>query len=485
MKVLKIALLILLVIGSCLLDFSNMEASFVEGAFDLTTIVKEMTVDATHIVVGKVTHVSFVNDDSLSLVKVRVYKDMKAEIEGKTPSKTVTFVQVGGPYPLIEGVPFLTVDRVTAVGYRTLKRGEYVFLRLQPTRHPFRFNGKTVNTGTDAQGTTYSVREEGDGLDKHIIEKGWLGMDVTVSQMTRIVRATLKEPERMLALAGHVKGLGRMPLVSDEKGRISRLQPDTRLPIVMAEIERIEKDSTPSPLAGGAWSQSEGQEELTFELVEGIKFADGTEVKSIAQSDIEVLRGKPIYMGRENRATLTNDKREKVFVRTCRGYDAALAAGFYPDTNLNILRTSSLEYPCRTLNLLERAIKPKRSFLLPSEELYDLKLLPLSLFPVITDFEQTYGYNIENETYQDRADKGLLKVIKPEGRSDVCYENDGFRQYLTQIVRTDFNGDGIEDVLLYEAVYAHPRGSYRTYDLIILTRKSADGKFERVEPQIL
>ena len=32
-----------------------------------------------------------------------------------------------------------------------------------------------------------------------------------------------------------------------------------------------------------------------------------------------------------------------------------------------------------------------------------------------------------------------------------------------------------EDVLLYEAVYT--TGSYRNYDLIILTRKSADSKF--------
>ena len=246
-KTLGCALLIVLL---CLLNDSSMEASFVEGAFDLTTIVQEMTVDATHIVVGKVTGVSFVNDDSLSLVKVRVYKDIKAEIEGKTPQRTVSFVQDGGPYPLIKGLPFFSIDGVKVVGFRVLKRGEYVFLRLQPTHQPFRFNGKTVNSYTDAQGTTYSVREEGRELDKHIIEKGWLGIDVTVSQMTRIVRATLKQPERMIALARHVEGLGRMPLVRDEKGRIRRLQPDTRLPVVMAEVERIETELNLSPICG-------------------------------------------------------------------------------------------------------------------------------------------------------------------------------------------------------------------------------------------
>ena len=102
------------------------------------------------------------------------------------------------------------------------------------------------------------------------------------------------------------------------------------------------------------------------------------------------------------------------------------------------------------------------------------------LFPVMSDFEQTYGYDITNETYQDRVDKGLLKVIKPErkpSRFDVSYTDDGMRQNLTQVVRADFNGDGLEDVLLYEATYA-VGGSHRFFDLIILTRKSAGSKFE-------
>ena len=253
----------LLIIGLCLVNFPSMEASqYPPGTFDLTAIVKEMTVDATHIIVGKVTHVSFVNDDSLSLAKVRVYKDMKAEIERvdnqetdppeahKTACQTVTFVQVGGPYPLIKGVPFFTIDEVKAAGSRVLKRGEYVFLRLQPTHNPVRFNGKTVNSGTLERGTMYSVREAGEELDKHIIERGWLGMDVTVSQMTRIVRATLKQPERMLVLARHVKGLGRMPFVQDAQGRYRPKQPDDRLPIVMDEVTAIETELNLPPLCG-------------------------------------------------------------------------------------------------------------------------------------------------------------------------------------------------------------------------------------------
>ena len=46
---------------------------------------------------------------------------------------------------------------------------------------------------------------------RHII----VGMDVTVLQMTRIVRATRKQPERMRTLARRVSKLKRMPIVQD------------------------------------------------------------------------------------------------------------------------------------------------------------------------------------------------------------------------------------------------------------------------------
>lgn len=223
--------------------------------------------------------------------------------------------------------------------------------------------------------------------------------------------------------------------------------------------------------------------ELTFELVESIKFADGTEVKSITQADIETLRDLPIDMGgnKTDGVTLTKRRNDKIHVRTCREYDAALEDGYYPSSTYDISMASWFKYPCGTLNLLERATIPQRSFLPTSKEgIFDLKLIPLSLFPVVTDFEQAYGYNIENLTYQDQVEKGLLKVTD-KGQNWFSCEDDGLRQHLTEVARADFNSDGVEDLLLSEAVHA-TQGTYRTYDLIILTRNSTDEKFEKVEP---
>ena len=223
--------------------------------------------------------------------------------------------------------------------------------------------------------------------------------------------------------------------------------------------------------------------EITFELVKSIKFADGTEVTSITKADIEALRDRPIDMGGNDTdgVTLTKSRDDKVHVRTCREYDAALEQDYFPDTTYDISMGSWFKYPCKTLNLLEIATIPQQSFIPTSKkEVFNLKLIPLSLFPVLTGFEQRYGYNIEDVTYQDRVDEGLLKVTD-RGDNWFSCEDKGLRQHLTEVARADFNGDGIEDMLLSEAVHA-TQGTYRTYDLIILTRKSMDGRFEKVKP---
>ena len=217
--------------------------------------------------------------------------------------------------------------------------------------------------------------------------------------------------------------------------------------------------------------------DITFELVTPIKFADGSKKKSFTKAEIETLRDLPVDMGgnKTDGATLKNQQDKRV-VRTCREYDDALANGYRPDSTYEIAMASWFKYPCGTLQLLERAAPHKRSFL--PQELFDLKLMPLALFPVLSNYEQTYGRNIENETYHDQAEKGELEVIEKTPHRFGC-KDDGLKQYLTEVVRADFNRDGTEDILFREAVYAIG-GSFRSYNFIILTRKSSQAKYERI-----
>ena len=222
--------------------------------------------------------------------------------------------------------------------------------------------------------------------------------------------------------------------------------------------------------------------EITYELLRPIEFADGTQKKSVTKTEIQTLRDQSILLWegiQDEGVELRKSKEEKIRVHTCKEYDDALEQGYFPYSNAAIMDAAWLKYPCGTLKLLDQATPPERSFLPPAEELFDLKLLPLMLFPIMTDFEQEYGYNIENDTYQDRVDRGFMEVTKPTGKPNpfkAAYTDEGLEQNLTQVVRADFNGDGIEDILLYEAVYA-VGASFRSYDVIILTRKSVDGKF--------
>ena len=225
----------------------------------------------------------------------------------------------------------------------------------------------------------------------------------------------------------------------------------------------------------------EKTEDITFELVTPIKFADGTEKKSITETEIEALQDLPIYMGKNDTdgATLKKVRGGKIHVRTCREYDNAVETGYAPDSTYDIAMASWFKYPCGTLQLLQRATRHKRSFLpTHNQELFDLTLMPLALFPVLSDYEQTYGRNIENETYHDQAERGELEVIENTPHKLGCKLR-GLKQYLTEVVRADFNGDGTEDILFREAVYAIG-GSFRSYNFIILTRKSNEAKYEKV-----
>jgi hypothetical protein len=53
-------------------------------------------------------------------------------------------------------------------------------------------------------------------------------------------------------------------------------------------------------------------------------------------------------------------------------------------------------------------------------------------------------------------------------------------QQLVEVARADFNGDGIEDILVFEYCYA-THGTLRYGGIRLLTRATADGMFTAEE----
>lgn len=187
-------------------------ASMIDESVDLSTLATTSTLEATHLIIGEITAVSFTfkqergnaTTGHLSIVKARVVNDMKktiedaeavANIDGENAEddaseQFVYFTQRGGPYQG-GGV-------IEAVGFPLLEVGDYVFLRLLPRIRAITHNGVTAESCTEMIGTVYEIDKQGSrDIADHVIVKSWKNLDLSVDDMTRIVRATLKRPDEM------------------------------------------------------------------------------------------------------------------------------------------------------------------------------------------------------------------------------------------------------------------------------------------------
>ena len=223
--------------------------------------------------------------------------------------------------------------------------------------------------------------------------------------------------------------------------------------------------------------------EVTFQLIEGIKFADGTQMKSIAKSEIDRLWDLPVSFG-ENKGIesvrLMKKKGDAIEVRTCREYDAGLKNGYHPANNMQRKLASFFKYPCALLKALEIASVAEESFI-TDVGVGNVELLPFTVFPVLGEYKsrQAFAKDLQT-TYQQKIETGELVIIKStEHVLEIEYA--GVVQSLREIVRADFNNDGIEDVLVDEGNWV-TQGTYSSYGIIVLTRKSLQGKFEVARP---
>ena len=236
------------------------------------------------------------------------------------------------------------------------------------------------------------------------------------------------------------------------------------------------KDTKPSPPQTAAVPN---QENVVFKLTDG---------ELIAKSDIESLRDEDLDFWT---ITLRNDEDELIEVTTCREYDSAHQRGYFAYTRLETAYAGRFHHRCGLLNLLQEATTSQQSFISnPRVGVADLELLPFSLYPNVADDDD----NVEDLTYQTAVDTGRL-VVEDVGQDflhiqGVWLEMGGERievdevQSLREVVRADFNGDGIEDVLLFEEGWWN--GGARPWPIggiIVLTRESRDGKFEVIYQQ--
>jgi hypothetical protein len=70
-------------------------------------------------------------------------------------------------------------------------------------------------------------------------------------------------------------------------------------------------------------------------------------------------------------------------------------------------------------------------------------------------------------------------IVKSVRQNSITVESNYMGQHIVEVARADFNGDGIEDILLFEYAWA-TGGTLGFGGIRIFTRKSSDGMFEEV-----
>ena len=209
-----------------------------------------------------------------------------------------------------------------------------------------------------------------------------------------------------------------------------------------------------------------------FALLESLSFVDMEEITRIKNADIDTLRDLPVKLGENDDITgltLTSDSGYQCEVRSCREYDIAISKGYYPQTTFDIKMSAWFEHQSGLLKALQAASFPLESYISdPRAGIIDLDLMPFSMFPRMEEPEDGHQ---SNETYQDKVDDGTLVVKR-------------IRHNMLRVVRADFDGDGIEDILLFEYCYA-TRGTMGFGGIRVVTRLSYAGRFLAIESRLV
>lgn len=134
---------------------------------------------------------------------------------------------------------------------------------------------------------------------------------------------------------------------------------------------------------------------------------------------------------------------------------------------------------CRATQAMLAAKKVEKSFLQDIQ--FDPTLpdkLPAKFAMVISLAEQQrLAADTSKKLWRD-----VLKITKTEitGEKHAKYSHDGGMQELEQVARGDFNGDGIEDMLITSRDSVEG-GSYSAIRLFMVTKKSEAGAVELIE----
>jgi len=222
---------------------------------------------------------------------------------------------------------------------------------------------------------------------------------------------------------------------------------------------------------------SEGER---FDLVREIRFIGQHVNDQLSTRDHERLWQLTVEHGDPHEAglELVDGKGNQVRVYSCSEFAHAKASGYYARTTYAMKMESFFNQTCGTLDALARARTPERSYIAnPRVGVLDLDLMPVSVLFALDPDRQESLVQAGNtgQTVQDWVDAGDVQ-IKRVSQYAIHWEFGGMRQALWEILRADFNDDGIED-LLYYSYGSAIGGTFGYGDVRFLTRRGSSEPF--------
>ena len=217
-----------------------------------------------------------------------------------------------------------------------------------------------------------------------------------------------------------------------------------------------------------------------FPLNTTVEFESGTwEVKADPEK-INKLLDEPVVLhvegGREG-VRFTDGKGAELSIRTCREFKSAITAGYYPSNNMENKVSFILATANAVLEAASRAKLAPISFIRsPRLGVTNLNLLPGTLAPTHRQ-DRSEIVSVSNaDSIQTLIEKGSIKAqISSDIRVTIECEDQGV--ILTELMRADFNHDGVEEILV-QLLYYISGASFRSHDIGLLCRRNLDQMFE-------
>jgi HNH endonuclease len=293
--------------------------------------------------------------------------------------------------------------------------------------------------------------------------------------------ANLLPAHRRCNRAKSAKNLDRLPfylqLASEASNKVESL--------ITASRATETRDNTLAKLANaiqsGLITPSDVLEPLrppdVLVLAKPLVFADGTE-KSIAPEQVQSFLDRPVLIGGDGsfQADFGDDTGKRLSVQTCREYRAALSAGFYALTTVDIKFEGFLKNVNAVLSLVESVRVPTFSFInRPFKGVCDLDLIPVSVLPALSPDEQQEIAEMQNVSLGNLLKQKEIRILTISSR-EVALEWKNMGLLMRELFRADLNGDGIEDILCESYSWAI-KGTFGFSWMSILSRLTSEGAF--------